>query len=60
MVGDDESRAVGWFSEHTVPPLAERFRVTMELARAPPAGPWFGAGRRVLDGGADQPNMPGS
>ncbi|MGC4943572.1 NUDIX hydrolase [Kribbella sp. DT2] len=45
-VGDDESRAVGWFSEHALPPLAERFRTTIALALNPPAAPAFGADRR--------------
>jgi ADP-ribose pyrophosphatase YjhB (NUDIX family) len=47
-VGDDESRAVGWFSADDLPPLAQRFQDTIKLALGDPEPVRFGAAGRIL------------
>jgi ADP-ribose pyrophosphatase YjhB (NUDIX family) len=47
-VGDDESRAVGWFSGDELPAMAPRLRATVKLALGDPEPVWFGTAGRVL------------
>lgn len=47
-VGDDESRAVGWFSVDELPPLSSRLHATIKLALGDPEPVRFGTAGRVL------------